>query len=208
MSSTLAQTSHSDFVKVITNSTLSSKFKNALAQTGVRLLNSENGSMNLEQGIVMFAPTENDMRVRTAHGVVDIAAGSLVSIESSSNSTIIRNLHDGKDGAVRCLEGSDSVKLGVGFELVLTIDLATIKADVQGGSRIASRNSTSTKLSNGLTAQLSEFSLVSALANDQTLHALLHSSSKEDRKRFNQIAKNACILSTISTKRGPYSSSN
>lgn len=179
------------------------ELKQRLAKSGVSVKSNGHDGFVLERGAVMYAPTNRKAQVQTKHGVIEIAAGSKAIVEVTDDSTIVRTLHDHKQGDVRVLVGDKHFEVNLGKQLLVTTSDRSI-SDFSRESGIAHRNATSKQLANGLTVHTSEFSVVSALSNDQILKALCASSAKSDRKHFVQIAKNACILSSMTMLKGPY----
>jgi hypothetical protein len=155
----------------------------------------------------LFAPSDSKLTVKTRHCELEIAAGAKVTVETNAHSTVLRNLHDGRMGSVKVRCDGRTVVLPIARQLVIGNSMTNAASDVSS-SNIAVRNTINSKLSNGLNMQLSEFSILSAMMKDGTLKALIRSNSRSDRKQFDCIAKNACILGITSLSRGSYTSSN
>ena len=183
----------------------------ALKKAGVEVQPTSNGAdLSIRKGTVMLAPDFN-LRLRTEHGVLELGAGSRVIVSVADNCTVVRNLHDRKKGDVRFVSGTQKVDLHLGMQLFVSSDPELTLNDLSKASGIALRNTSSFKLAaphGTLPAHLSEFSVLTALSKDETLKALYQSNEKADRKIYEQIAKNACILGTLTMRKGPYSAGN
>lgn len=180
---------------------LSPEAAQKLAAHGVSIaVGSGDESYVLKYGSIMFAPTHNIV-VRTNAGKFSIAGGSKVIVTASDHETIVRNLHDRKIGDVCVFNGTRRIAIELGMQAILRDEIGN---DNPSSSTVATRNTHVLNLRDGLTAHFSEFSMLSAMANDHTLRALSQSKSKEDRRHFDQIAKNACIIGSLTIKKGPY----
>ena len=157
----------------------------------------------LDKSSALFAPTKQAIKVQTKHGVFEIQPGSIVLIESNDKVSFLQTLHDHKAGDVRFVSGNQSIEVNVGHQLVVagnSSELQTFNKE----SRIATRGAKSDALSDGSMAQVSEFSMTSAILNHQVLRSLRQSTDRSDNKHFQQIAKNACALFTVTMHKGPY----
>lgn len=180
---------------------LSPEAAQKLASQGISITaGGSDENYTLKKGSVMFAPIHNIV-VQTNAGRFSIAAGTKVVITASEHETTVRNLHDHKIGDVCLLSGTRKIAIELGMQAVLRDEIAK---DNPLRSSIATRNTHTMNLLDGLTAHFSEFSMLSAMANDHTLRVLSQSRLKEDRKHFDQIAKNACIIGSLTIKKGPY----
>jgi hypothetical protein len=141
------------------------------------------------------------MTVRTAHGVIEIGAGSKVLVETNEQETIVRNLHDHKRGDVVMVANGTALPISLGHQLAVSNDP---QGTLQDRSSIATRHTTTYPLSNGLTATISEFSLISAMTNHPILKALAQSADKTERKHVEQILKNAVVLTFATAAKGRY----
>jgi len=151
-----------------------------------------------------YAPEGEKVSVPTAHGVVEIPAGAKVVVIADEDITIVRTLHDHKQGDVRIVDGDRSIVVNIGKELVITDDLAGSMSDLDATCKAAVRDTQTHNWSKGTSAYLSDLSVASCLKNDPVLKALARSTDKAERKHYEQIAKNAAILFTMGAKKGAY----
>lgn len=158
----------------------------------------------METGSMFLAPTI-DTVVHSKHGDFEIAAGSMVVMETSPVATTVLNLHDKKNGSVHYSDGLTHINVNLGHQLIVSKNERSL-SEYHRTSTVPIRNTTTNVLQGGAAVELSEFSVVSALSNVQTLKALSASPIKSDRKHYEQIAKNACILDSLTLRKGPYRS--
>ncbi|HMY56225.1 MAG TPA: hypothetical protein PK671_24870, partial [Candidatus Obscuribacter sp.] len=190
---------------LVADAVFTADLKNKLARAGVSI-RAGKGTANfeLEYGTLLLAPSKNVV-LKTNHGSLEIAAGSKVIIETSAEFTAIRTLHDRKPGDVRLISGSDAIEVNLGWQLVATNQTKRPALDFCHSTGVAIRNLSSQTLANGMRIHSSEFSVTASLVNDKTLQALRQSKEKADQKHYSQIVKDACILSSLSLRKGNYS---
>lgn len=187
----------------ITDNVWSRQLADALARSGVQLSAGRNGEhFYMKKGRLLFAVTQETV-VGTEHGTLKLAAGSLAVVDVDNESITVRNLHDKQQGDVAFSRDTQNIDLSIGSQLILSKSGKDL-ADFTRESGIATRAAHSSDLSGGYRSHLSEFSLVGALASDRILKALSQSSNKAERKQFAQMAKNACILGSLTIRKGPF----
>ncbi len=108
-------------------------------------------------------------------------------------------LHDTAHGDVRVAVSGKTLKLRTGQQLVVSSDTIFSSKAPHPIQNVAIRNSRSSSLESGHTVNLSDFSMVSALANLTTVRQLQRSSILRERRLFEKIVKNASILEHLNS---------
>lgn len=181
---------------------------NALAQAGILLGPGSGGNfMNLDKGNVLVRSAQ-DIAVRTHEGDVHIAAGALVFVMETGADVAVFDLHDKGSSSVTVSAGGTEFKLSPGTQIVLTRVKDAKFDDVNPATGVASRNISEHKLADGISAFVADFSMMSALAHIDYLHALASSDKHEAKSIVAQILKNAACLQVVTGHRGGYRPSN
>jgi hypothetical protein len=173
----------------------------SIAPPAVPLAESNSG---LRAGATLFAPEKEAITVETPEGVLHIAAGSQALVEVIENATVVRTLHNHKRGDVRMVVGATTLIVDLGRQVVISSGSSKALHAFNSNSAVAVRNTMVRKVGNGITAAVSEFSMVSALSSHEVLKALYQSADKADRKHLEQILKNAVVLSFTTAGKGRY----
>jgi hypothetical protein len=156
----------------------------------------------LDKGTVFFAPTSNIL-VSTHEGDVSIAAGAAALVFESGNDVAVLNLTDENTGNVKFLSGGHSVSLVPGQEIVLTRNASASLKQINPASAVAHRRVEKTHFNNGITAFVTEFSIMSALQNTPLYNSL--KKTEEGRAALDKILRAAASLQIVTAARGPYS---
>ncbi len=172
-----------------------------LAKQGIIFEPATGGNhFGLNKGFMLFAPTSNIV-VTTKEGDVQINAGAIALVFEDGNDAAILNLSERNPGDIR-FAGIPNGILIPGQELVLTRNASAPFSAINPASSVAVRNTVKVRLSNGITAYSSEFSLVSALGTGN-LYGRLRQSTKGSALLDRILRTGACVQ--ISTEsHGPY----
>jgi hypothetical protein len=153
-------------------------------------------------GDLLYAPMA-DMIVSTAHGEIQIKAGSLVYVTTSGTTTAIYNLHDSCKNAVNVATSSGIRPLLPGSMIILSskesIDLSSSNPVWSIGHR-----NVRTSAMGDTNVTLAEFSLASAITRMPAVVALLQSKNPQERRLAQQLLKTAAVLTFVNKNSEPF----
>ena len=175
----------------------------AMTNQGVSFGSSSGGQhFVLDKGTVLFAPSSNIL-VSTHEGDVSIAAGSAALVYETGNDVAVLNLTDNYTGDVKFVSGNHSVALVPGQEIVLTRNGSASLKQINPASAVAHRRVERTHFNNGITAFVTDFSIMSALQNTPLYNSL--KKTDQGRATLDKILRAAASLQIVTAFRGPYS---
>ncbi|MDX2108385.1 MAG: hypothetical protein SFY67_18470 [Candidatus Melainabacteria bacterium] len=160
----------------------------------------------LDKGFIVFAPTEN-ITVDTHEGTVHIAGGSTAYVMETGNDVAVYNLHDTHRGGVFVVSNNKVVNVLPGHQVLLTRNPNAHFDHLNPGKDIGHRKTHSKDLGGGITAHISEFSIIGAFSSVPALRQMIKSDDKAQRQLAHKMIKNAVILMALNPKGTPYKSS-
>lgn len=161
---------------------------------------------NLDKGYVVFAPTQ-DITVQTHEGNVHIAAGSTVYVMETGNDVAVYNLHDSRKGGVQIVSNNRLLTVQPGTQVLLTRNPNAHFDHLNPGKDIGHRKAHNRDLGGGITAHISEFSIIGAFSSVPALRDMIKSDNKAQRHLAHKMIKNAVILMALNPKGLPYKAS-
>jgi hypothetical protein len=159
-----------------------------------------NAVINLASGSIFLHPLA-DMTVRTAVGDVKVRKGALVSIQCERGSLRVAACSGPGDVSIRT-EGR-MIAVAPGQEVLIADHKATSE-EIEPFDGIGRRNASTQVIGNGMTAVLSDFSIVSLASNATHLRALRAPASMVERSMFSRLAKTAAAVETLTREHGRY----
>jgi hypothetical protein len=179
----------------------------ALRNNGVIFGSNTGGNFfNLDKGYVVFAPTQ-DITVQTHEGNVHIAAGSTAYVMETGNDVSVYNLHDTRKGGVQIVSNNKLIVVQPGTQVLLTRNPNAHFDHLNPGKDIGHRKAHNKDLGAGITAHISEFSIIGAFSSVPALREMIKSDNKAQQKLAHKMIKNAVILMALNPKGLPYKSS-
>lgn len=179
----------------------------ALRNNGVIFGSNTGGNFfNLDKGYVVFAPTK-DITVQTHEGNVHIAAGSTAYVMETGNDVAVYNLHDARKGGVQIVSNNKLIVVQPGTQVLLTRNANAHFDHLNPGKDIGHRKAHNKDLGAGITAHISEFSIIGAFSSVPALREMIKSDNKAQQKLAHKMIKNAVILMALNPKGLPYKSS-
>lgn len=159
--------------------------------------------IQLEKGTVLFSPTKNIV-VKVHEAKVFIPSGALVMIDATADSSTVFCLHQSPINATRIFSPKQSMGISPGRLAVLTSGEATAEEIAPSLRFVAHRKPTSVAFDGAAKVFVAEFSLQSALTSVAPLRAMTLGRNETDKKNFDNMLKNAVILSDLDTSGLPY----
>jgi hypothetical protein len=153
--------------------------------------------MDVTAGVALVQPIES-MVVATPNAEVHVNRNSLVYVRITPNADHVFVLL----GNAAVHVGKHSSTLSSGEESTITSREPTTEDIV--GDEIGRRRLRLTKLANGKTIALTEFSLVHAIEREPLLYSLVHSDSHDSKVIRERLIKMAAVLGFVTSRHGPY----
>lgn len=179
---------------VFTDGTFDAGSLTLFSSNGVQSQLGSNGqSLNLQNGSIFFAPKQN-VSVTTPAGIVHIEAGSLALVVANADGVSVYNFHDDRTGAVRMDSAGSTIALPPGSHALFTTNAKSDFAALNGNKNIAFRNVERQSLANGVVMFSADFSIMSALMNNNALLTLSKAGSAQMRSIREKMLKTAAAL--------------
>ena len=176
----------------------------AMQNNGVKLgQNSGVNFLNLDQGIVLFAPTK-DTVVQTHEGNVYIPAGSIALVYETGNDVAVYDFVDSFGKPIQVESGGSMIPLQPGQQLVLSRSQNARFDSINPGNDVGYRDISVRKLDKGITAYISDFSIPSALVNHEPCRMLRKSKDSSHRDTLQKIMKTTAAVQLVTMRKGPY----
>ncbi|MBA4079254.1 MAG: hypothetical protein C0508_29770, partial [Cyanobacteria bacterium PR.023] len=178
-----------------------------LAAEGIVLLGDTSGnSFGLEQGNMVFAPTQ-DIVVHAGETSIIVPSGAVVFVMKTAGDVAVFDLHQSKESAVHIVADKKLITLDPGRLVVLTKQSARDFERTVGPYRwIGYRNPREEDINSELKAFGMDFSIPSALTNVIPLKNMLSSNNQLDRVTIEKILKNSALLGELTNGAGPFRS--
>lgn len=157
----------------------------------------EGSHVGVTSGPALLEPNET-MTVVTPHAELRVNRKTLLFVRITPETDHIFVLLG--NASVRV--GKHSSGLSSAEEAIVTSREPTTKDLV--GDEIGRRRLRLTKLANGKTLALTEFSLVHAIEREPMLYSLVHSDSREGKALKERLIKMAAVMSFVTSRHGPY----
>jgi hypothetical protein len=160
--------------------------------------------IQLVKGSILFAPS-NDIVVGLREGKLSIPAGAILLVDSSEKGSTVFCLHQYPVRAAKIISEKRKISLTPGLVVVLTDSKGSNLDDVAPALRfVAYRNAGSDMVGSHIKAFFADFSIQSALTSVAPLRSMFNSANPTDRRRIDNILKNATILSDLDNVGRPY----
>ncbi len=178
-----------------------------LAAEGIVLLGDTSGnSFGLEQGNMVFAPTQ-DIVVHAGETSIIVPSGAVVFVMKTAGDVAVFDLHQSKENAVHIVADKKLITLDPGRLVVLTKQSVRDFERTVGPYRwIGYRNPREEDINSELKAFGMDFSIPSALTNVIPLKNMLSSNNQLDRVTIEKILKNSALLGELTNGAGPFRS--
>lgn len=191
---------------IVNTSQFTPEVLTSLSQSGLTHgPNTGNSYYNLDRGSAIFTPENGSIVVGTHECDVHIEKGSAVHVYETGHDVSILNLDDQHKGAVKVVAGGKLIVVQPGKALVLTRVMEADYDRVNPLPSIATRHTKKVELGNGITAFVSDFSILSALMRVVPLKQLVNSNDPKERQLAHALLKNALLITNFSAMTaGPY----
>lgn len=165
--------------------------------------------LDLQKGGVLLSPANEPIIIKTNEGWVHLNPGSIAYVIAGEKDLTVLALSENRLGDIKVISCKRSIDLRFGEFLLINRGEAS-EVDAAMHIPAASRNMNRQSLPEGRTAFTGEFSVPSAVAKIGLISAMLKQRSLPlaDRKRLEQVLKNAVVLSIVTAKHGPYQGSD
>ncbi|MBX9688238.1 MAG: hypothetical protein K2X27_16130, partial [Candidatus Obscuribacterales bacterium] len=178
----------------------------ALRNSGISIGNSSGQNfLDLQTGGVLLSPDNEAISIKTNEGLVYLEAGSIAYVLAGERDLAVLALSENRQGDIKVVASKRSIDLRFGeFLLINRDDAAALEQAMPLPAN--SRNVNRQNLPDGRALFTGEFSVTSAVAKIGAINAMLKKNllSNSDRKRIEQVLKNAVVLSIVTAKHGPY----
>jgi len=159
--------------------------------------------MRLEKGSILISP-EHKLAVATPVCKIELQGGAIVSIDSTSDTTYIRDFHDRWKGHVIVKTGSNEYRLMPGSELIITKETDPEKAWKNAvRHQIRRRDLSKYDSSKDITVYRGDFSIPDAMLKSNHFILLRESDDGKARTIIDEVTKTAALLHLTDNK-GPF----
>lgn len=133
---------------------------------------SNTSKRSLKDSNLLLAPNAT-LQVETAEALITVEKGSLAFIVQTGDTTCVYNLFDEHFGDVNLQIGNETLKLGLGQQILLTRNREADFAALNPLNHIAVRRIKEATCENGLRAYSADFSMLTAIGHIQPLRQLI-----------------------------------
>ncbi|MBS1989971.1 MAG: hypothetical protein JSS83_05600 [Cyanobacteria bacterium SZAS LIN-3] len=147
----------------------------------------------LAGGTVLSIP-KSDTTIKTRHGEVSVAAGSMVLVMALENGLAVYNLDDVRSDAVVVRAAGSNMVVRPGTSVVITSEKASSFAHVNPAQLLCYRRISERQLDQGMKAYRAEFAMQSAIAAVKPLKSMILSQHKETSRVATHFLKTLSIL--------------
>ena len=191
---------HTSTAKLIEDKT----FRMMVTMDGTRFERDNERAMKLDEGSVLISPTHK-IKVATPACVVELQEGSVVSIDSTEDTTYIRDFHDRWKGHVVVHVDDKNINMMPGTELIVTTETDPDRA-WQNAVRhqIKRRGLSKYKIGrDDVTVFRGDFSIPDAMLKSNHFLYLKDHQDQHSRSVLDEITKTAALLH-ITDHSGPF----
>lgn len=159
--------------------------------------------LRLEKGSMLLSP-EHKINIATPICSIKLQEGSVVSVDSTSDTTYIRDFHDRWKGHVVVKVGEKSYPLMPGSEMIVTREKDPNKAWKQAvRHQIRRRGLVRIKTADDVTIYKGDFSIPDAMLKSNHFSHLKYEDNAKSRAVIDEVTKTAALLH-ITDNRGPF----
>ncbi len=149
------------------------------------------------RGRSLLLPNQ-DTLIGTEFGDMKIKAGAIVLFSAREDGIAIYNIHDNGKNSVSIDVAGKQLSLAPGRHISITRDKAADFAAINHVESISHRGLQSVSLNDEYIAYLSDFSLLSAMANVYSVKTVMKSQHPESRKLASKLIKTSAVLMHLS----------
>jgi len=152
----------------------------------------------------LVMPRKHQAVLRTKFGTVTVAPGAVALVLCDAYSLSVFNFDDNKKQSVVIESGGESISLAPASHVTISNHQAANFADFAPSERIGHRNLRRCGLKDGSVAFHTQFHLVSAMVNVDSLLRLVNSSRAEDKASARHLLKTAAIVTHLQSGGEPF----